>query len=123
MDPKVYDAMRKLGLSNRWNIAKARKVVKTFRSDMKEIKDSNIIVTAEAVTMTGDAVIATASLKLLKKLHQLGSLGATKMMEYLSTRQDCLACGMDPASLPAIPACIMQELQKNSVTLIDSQSE
>jgi hypothetical protein len=123
MDPKVYAEMRKLGLSNRWDLSKARKVVKTFRSDMKEIKESNIIVTAEAITMTGDAVIATASLKLMKKLHQLGSLGATKMMEYLSVRQDCIACGMDPASLPAIPACIMQELQKNSVILIGNQSE
>jgi hypothetical protein len=126
MKPEIYSKMRELGLPNRWNLSKATKVVKTFRAEMREIKTANTIVLAEAITMTGDAVIATASLKLLMKINQLGSLETTKLNDYMQVRNAYLSAGYDPAELPPIPDSIRRMLsngEEEPRTLIVAQSE
>ena len=118
--------MRELGLPNRWNLSKAQKTVKNFRAEMREIKVANTMVMAEAITMTGDAVIETASIKLLMKINQLGSLGAAKLHDYMQVRNAYLSAGYDPAELPPIPESIRRMLSSgegNPRTLIVAQSE
>ncbi len=118
--------MRELGLPNRWTLSKAQKTVKSFRADMREIKTANTMVLAEAITMTGSAVIATAEIKLLSKINQLGSLETTKLNDYMQARSAYLSAGYDPAELPEIPESIRRMLsngENEPRTLIVAQSE
>jgi hypothetical protein len=110
MKPEIYAKMRELGLPNRWTLSKAQKTVKNFRADMREIKTANTMVLAEAITLTGDAVLETASLKLLMKINQLGSLQTTKLHDYMQVRNAYLSAGYDPAELPPIPDSIRRML-------------
>jgi hypothetical protein len=110
MKPEIYSKMRELGLPNRWTLQKASNVVKKFRAEMREIKDANTMVMAEAITLSGDAVIETASLKLLMRINQLGSLEATKLHDYMVARAAYLSAGYDPADLPEIPESIKRML-------------
>jgi hypothetical protein len=111
MDPKTYAELRKLGLDSRWTVGKAKKVVKSFRADMREIKDTNVVVMAEAITLSGPAILAKAELQLIDKINQLGRVEAESFHSYMETRYRILSKGVDPASLPPIPECILNSIQ------------
>ena len=126
MDPKVYDAMRKLGLNNRHDVGKARKVVKTFRENMGEIKDGLVMVAAEAIKKAGPIILMEKELVLLNKLHQLERVEPEALSRYLHARQACIQNGVNPDDLPPIPDNIRRMLSAGTepVTLmIGNQSE
>jgi hypothetical protein len=122
MDPKTYAELRKLGLDSRWTVGKAKKVVKSFRSERKEISDANIVVMAEAITLSGPAILAKAELQLIDRINQLGRVEAESIHAYMETRYRILSKGVDPASLPPIPECILsciKDARKEPVILME----
>ena len=124
MDPKVYDAMRKLGLNNRHDVGKARKIVKTFRENMGEIKDGLVMVAAEAIKKAGPIILMEKELVLLNKLHQLDRVEPEALSRYLHARQACIQSGIDPSNLPEIPDTIRRMLSAGTepVTLMIASS-